>query len=549
MCTRCLGGGNVPTVPMPPFPVSESQGLPVTVTLALGVSTATLLAEAARSAGCSPERLAEQALKGWLAGQQPPALTPARASVPALCPSPAAARSRLPEKRRRVSTRPASGTILPRCNRLPSSYWADLPAGVASLVFNWLDPASAAAARRSCSSWAEQLFASRRELQLELPVSAMRFASLAKLPALRSVKLAVRSDWVAPQVRPVATLLRGSSPAAWTSLDLGNTGWQLDGPALAPLVGLTSIRKLSLRNSRADAPALASLSSLTSVTQLDIHGCAVGLGGLDALAGMSALTSLDWSSNSTPPSALAGDAGASVIGPAVFDSLTSLNLANTGLGDRSLGFLARMPALRELDLSITPDCPSVTKHSAWLGNQALAVVSRLSALRSLRVRNQFGLTSEGLATLAALPALTELDLTGCLSAMEDNDLRWATGLTSLRSLSLQAVNSCSGPSPAELLQPLAELTGLTWLDLSQNWSRVSLDALTPLAGLSNLAAVDLTPGRGQWGWLQSGDGGLYELGTLVALLARSLPLMKSIVAAERAREHALGLARPVAWPC
>jgi Leucine-rich repeat (LRR) protein len=365
----------------------------------------------------------------------------------------------------------------------------------------------------------------------------MSMCALEKLPSLKFLWVTVRSDWVVPHMDPVVALLLPKVHHAATHLDLSQTFWRLDRHNLEKLAPITSIQSLCLRNTGVDEGALQALVPLTAMSHLDIHGCAVGLHGWETLMTLPRLSLLDWSSNCLP----------SIFCPNLGQlnhNLTSLNLANTSLGDRSLSFLLKLTALQSLDLSITADCPFISKHGAWLSDNALRSVASLKSLSTLRLQNQYGITPEGVAQLKVLDSLTELDLSGCLSMFEGNDLHGVAALTGLRSLSLQAVNSSTGASSPHLLEPLQALTNLTQLDLSQNWGSLSLDGLAPLATLTKLRSLDLAPSRGQHCWLASKHAGTYSLDELMGLVSRGVGLMKGILVAERAREQAFGFTRP-----
>ncbi|MBK7758892.1 MAG: hypothetical protein IPI35_21355 [Deltaproteobacteria bacterium] len=206
--------------------------------------------------------------------------------------------------------------------------------------------------------------------------------------------------------------------------------------ALAPLGGLRTLEALSLRSPRVTDEGLLSLGERPGLVELDLSGAGVreaaGLAGLTglkrlslarcplrapaarALGGLTGLQSLTLSHTG-----LAGDELAPLVG---LTDLKILRLA--GLRPASLGFLAGLTALEELDLS----------GEGALTDEALAPLGNLRALRRLSLRGRAGVRGPGLRHLAGLLALEELDLGG--TSVEHPHLVALTGLTGLTRLSL-----------------------------------------------------------------------------------------------------------------
>ena len=206
--------------------------------------------------------------------------------------------------------------------------------------------------------------------------------------------------------------------------------------ALGPLVGLHSLEALSLRSPRVTDEGLLSLGARPGLVELDLGGAGVregaGLAGLTglrrlslarcplspqaarALGGLGALQSLTLSHTG-----LGGDDLAPLVG---LTQLKILRLA--GLRPSSLGFLAGLSALEELDLS----------GEGALTDLDLASLVGLGALRRLSLRGRAGLRGPGLHQLAGLSRLEELDLGG--TSVEHPHLPALAGLTGLTRLSL-----------------------------------------------------------------------------------------------------------------
>ncbi|MBK9369043.1 MAG: hypothetical protein IPN01_22540 [Deltaproteobacteria bacterium] len=243
--------------------------------------------------------------------------------------------------------------------------------------------------------------------------------------------------WVQPKDRAADAEITARAVAELHQSPLGRLALKgATDAALAPLGGLHTLEALSLRSPRVTDEGLLSLGERPGLVELDLSGAGVreaaGLAGLTglkrlslarcplrapaarALGGLTGLQSLTLSHTG-----LGGDELAPLVG---LTDLKILRLA--GLRPASLGFLAGLTALEELDLS----------GEGALTDEALAPLGNLRALRRLSLRGRAGVRGPGLRHLAGLLALEELDLGG--TSVEHPHLVALTGLTGLTRLSL-----------------------------------------------------------------------------------------------------------------
>mmetsp|Transcript_1281 Transcript_1281/g.3064 ORF Transcript_1281/g.3064 Transcript_1281/m.3064 type:complete len:535 (+) Transcript_1281:646-2250(+) len=379
------------------------------------------------------------------------------------------------------------------------SCWSELPDNVSRQLVNLLDPRTSANLRLTCRSWAEIVFQHKQHVEMDIPIRVLQTTTLQRLPSLSSLRLKCRAEWVVPELSSISRFLKGS--CASTDLDLSVSGWQLAEKDLLALASATNITRLSLRNTGVDGAAVMALACLTGLTSLDVGYCNAGpetLGRVAAAAPQ--LTALDWSGNSWYEDQQAASRARQQELGALGKSLTWLSLTNCRLRDAGLAALAGLSRLRSLDLSIL----SVGAHRppsqnmAFLGDDCLFWLQPLSSLRTLRMQNQIQISCEGLRLLEPLSQMTELDLSGCVSLLDEGTLSGLAGLTSLRRLSLQAVNSGSGDAPsAEVLLPLCSLRFVEELDVSENWDCLSAESLACLADLPSLRVLHLGQGTRQ----------------------------------------------------
>ena len=387
----------------------------------------------------------------------------------------------------------------------PSSRWAsELPDIAAMKIFNLLGQQEAAVARLVCSAWASAVPRHRRCLKVIADVETLRSG----LPVLRkfsflsqlhlrctSIKMSKTEDGWPGNLQPIADTLKVLNSTTAIDLDLTGTGWLLSSDNLASLGVLHGLTSLSIGNSGVHGQDVLALRGLSRLTSLDMSGCHAGPSTLELLAAsVPQLTHLDWSSNFW----YRDSNGAKEQLQNWTGSLTWLSLANCSLSDDGLAALEVLPSLLYLDLSVLPTAGTSTSgahNTSWLNDEGMSHLTSLVRLKELRIQNQIELTCEGLCCLSKLEALSALDLSGCVSLLDNGDLDCIGRLSSLERLSLQAVNNnITCPSTPGLLEPLRMLRKLQYLDLSGNWETLSVDGLAPLAELPNLTYLDITPG-------------------------------------------------------
>lgn len=278
-------------------------------------------------------------------------------------------------------------------------------------------------------------------LQLEPGPLVTSGAALAALTALTALDLQGMGFY--PH-RLLASLAPGALPQL-TSLELGR-----DRPC-RPLREDGTLQHLA-----ATAPRLASLKLTV--------GRGVTEAGLAALGALSGLRTLDLS-GSPVADLYAADA---LEGLTALHSLTGLRMSRCDLCDECLAALAPLTTLTALDLSY-PKYFEGLFLDCWLEELA-----DLTGLRTLRLSGCRDIdVEEGMTHLAALTALTELDIgrTGVMHGA--GDLRWLlhhSGLTALHLGESPFVNDGH-------LALLAEsLTSLTHLDLSRPSTYPALSA-------------------------------------------------------------------------
>jgi Leucine-rich repeat (LRR) protein len=142
--------------------------------------------------------------------------------------------------------------------------------------------------------------------------------------------------------------------------------------------------------------------------------------------------------------------------------------------DAALPFLANLPSLRSVDLSVAKGAESVTDA----GLVHFAEMDRLQQLNLANTR----ISDKGLEQLQSLAALRSLDLHDTL--VTDVGMKCLRGLTALQKLSLWGDHITDSG--------LAQIKGLTALDdLDLGSTRVTAAGLETLKGLTNLKHLDL----------------------------------------------------------
>ncbi len=249
--------------------------------------------------------------------------------------------------------------------------------------------------------------------------------------------------------------------------ELSVTG-NYDLPDYGAITGLTGLERLTLdKYSNQPDP---DLSGLTNIRELDI----AGFNGCSFLRSMGGITDLTI-------------AGYCVDDPGAFSSLTQLErLKGTKSWEylNSVGFLADLPALTELDLSGTTFYTDISPLFNKAGLVSLNLNGASMEINFSRLNDNPGLVSLSMDGVK-LYKNVKADRYGGISMVNwddvslDAELGFLSHYPGLTSLSL-ADNKLSQ------IQPAAALPLLETLNISKNY----VTDLTPLAGLEHLKKVD-----------------------------------------------------------
>jgi Leucine-rich repeat (LRR) protein len=287
-----------------------------------------------------------------------------------------------------------------------------------------------------------------RELSLrDVPLSDAQLARLlGGLPRLERLALR-RASGVSDAGLDALASLRQLEVLALVEMDIS-------GKALEKLPRLERLRSLDLRKCEMlETDDYRLLPSLKSLRELKISGPAAGDRTMEPIAAMPALESLVL--EDSPVSA--GAVGRLAAG-GLAARLRSLALARCyGVTDDTLRVVAAMPRLESLSIR---KCP-VTGE--FLLRWADAPAKKLPKLRML-VINGVVLSQQAIAALPRLaPSLRRLDLSRV--TLSPGAMKVVGELAGLESLALA---ECSLSD--EAIRPLANLKGLTTLDLSGNYA-------------------------------------------------------------------------------
>lgn len=160
------------------------------------------------------------------------------------------------------------------------------------------------------------------------------------------------------------------------------------------------------------------------------------------------------------------------------EALTTLNMRNTLINDEGIAQLSGLKALRVIDLRLSP----------LLTDAAMETLAAMPELRAVRLSG-VNVTDAGLAKLLELPRLTELDLRNCRKITTEG-IAQARTKTTLRMLKL------GGPEiddqVLDLVAQIGQLTGLSLDDCNISDAGVAkLDRL-PLGDLTIFQCANIT---------------------------------------------------------
>jgi hypothetical protein len=243
--------------------------------------------------------------------------------------------------------------------------------------------------------------------------------------------------------------------ASLTTLDCSGNSTPITD--ISALVYATNLRELNLSNYNGQNTFtdLGPLAGMKKLITLDL-GYNTQLTDISAITALASLTTLRYNGNNGAP-----DVSVDLL---AFRGLSDLDISGTYLDHP--GYLASLPALRELDAQGSP-----------LDTSAMLVISHL-ALTTLKIGGGYNGASgyvEGVQDLGNMQSLVNL----AVDNVDTPDPTFLLGLGSLRSLSYTA----SGISD---VTAFAQFTQLTDLDLSSNYLISDIRPLAALKGLVNL---------------------------------------------------------------
>ncbi|WP_437202841.1 leucine-rich repeat domain-containing protein [Planctomicrobium sp. SH664] len=204
---------------------------------------------------------------------------------------------------------------------------------------------------------------------------------------------------------------------------------------------LSDLVDLKLRSDGVTNAGMESVGKLQNLRQLSLEDCRVGDPGMAALAGLSKLRVLNAMRTYISDKGLAHLAGS---------SLEDLRLRESAVRGPGLDALQKsIPTLARLDLS-----------EVLIDNDGLSHLLPFKKLEVLILWNG-SMTDEGVAQLAELPEITELDLHGC------PELTSATADTFVKLTKLKNLNVAETGFDDDGLEKLAGLKSLKVLSVSQ----------------------------------------------------------------------------------
>ena len=292
-------------------------------------------------------------------------------------------------------------------------------------------------------------------------------------------------------------------------------GFGVGDEAMKVLGQLPALECVGLRLTKVTDAGLAALCDCQTLTQLDLSGTKVSDAGMMHLQRLPKLNSLrlgvyEEGANIT-------DEGLKVVGELV--KLKHLNLSGTKITERGLAHLEKLSNLEDLSLDNTN-----IKEAGLASLEPLQALKRLrlytrhpttdvgaehlAKLKSLeRLTEHLHVTDQGVALLATLPELSELELSG--KGVTDAS---ATTIAGMKSLKWLHVQEC--PITDATLEALASAPKLEYLLLSR--TKVTGDGYRNLRTVPPLRILDINFGLRD----EQADGlkpNLREVGKLLQL--------------------------------
>jgi N-acyl-D-aspartate/D-glutamate deacylase/Leucine-rich repeat (LRR) protein len=245
------------------------------------------------------------------------------------------------------------------------------------------------------------------------------------------------------------------------------------------------VREVDLSRTPVSDAQLQHLSALQSLESLNLQTTEVGDAGAAAIGKLRSLRQLNLSHTMTSDKALASFSG--------LTALESINLSHTLLDGSGLGSLAALPPLRSLSLS-----------GCEVRDDAIDALAAAKNLVRLDL-SYSDVTDAGFAKLTALPTLEQLDLTA--TEIGDAGLKAIASLPKLKRLLINY-----GRFTDKGIEALRAAQSLTSLEAAR--SRVTDASVPAIASLVNLRRINLD-------YTNVSD-------KAVALLADALPYLESL---------------------
>jgi Leucine-rich repeat (LRR) protein len=298
-----------------------------------------------------------------------------------------------------------------------------------------------------------------RVLDLSGNITDRGMRNITKLKSLERLSLSERIG--------NAGLAHAAELPSLTGLYVGQT--RITDEGLSLLARLTTLEELSLNGRYISDAGLVHLAKLSSLHYLILRGenfSDTGLAHLKNVPSLRILNLMHLTITDAGVRHLSGHAG-----------LENLSLYETQVTNRGLAYLKSMPALKKLNVG------KVGGGQARITDAGMTHLAQINSLEYLHLPN-FGITDEGLATIAGLQNLKHLWVCGrSNSPLTDNGLRHISKLQSLEFLLISGTGFTNAG-----MDDLAKLTNLRELSLdADSMTNAGLAKLKTLKSLEKLS--------------------------------------------------------------
>ncbi len=344
------------------------------------------------------------------------------------------------------------------------------------------------------------------------PVKDEGFATVGAMKQLRRL-------WAANTLITSASLERLSGLSHLEDLDLSGT--EIDDAGIAQLAPLKQLRRLHLASTNLTDAALETIALLPALEELNLYRTKVTNAGLARLKGLAKLRDVDVRySRATAAGVSELAAGGRV--RVAFSAVPATLRGAASPPPAGANAAAVVAWIRSLGGTVSPDGATVSLRGTAISDRGLEALEAMGAtLRKLDVSGT-GIGDGGMAALARLPLLEELDLASTsitdrgLSTLKAPRLRrlvldntYVEGMGLAASGSLEVLDLLGAPVSDAGLEAIARAApALRRLHLGE--TDVTGAGLASLRGLSKLTHLDLAA-------TEVGDEGLKHLGKLAGL--------------------------------